>query len=574
MTVPAAPEPNREVSWHLRADQCVVAAIASLSGDNRLALVFCIMVTIGLPVASIVIPKAALPLLVIALVLYSMLAGRLLNYVKLSSRFGSAHATLTESGMVIASQDGDWHDAYEWIEVNSIRKRYGMLVLEASGRTAVVPLSAFGSLSEAEDAVTFATRRWQEACAMKHELELCPEKRFVPPDEPYVWSSVSLILALSSAMFGFRGLGLALFALLLFVCFFIWRRSINPSRIGWSAKTSENAKSKSEEPAIRAFAIAQAHLQGGQPEMALHAAMDLLEAKPHWSISHQQVAHSQLLLMSVDESVQSANKAILIDPRNVTAYLVRARIRSENHHYLEALSDCDRAINLDSTGCEGLAERAVVNAKMRRLDRAYDDGTAALVASNRLKYFPQRMVYAFAAQAFVCCELRAINDALENCRWAFSLRTSADDYLTRAYIRLIMMDPQLAESDLEEAMKFSRAKLHERAAESLRVRARLMKDQIESASSIAKRLFDERADANSFLVMGMVALWRGDPHQAVKWFSSAIQLNPYCAEAQHWRTQALQLLGLPEQSAPALETDDIVEYEPYMYLPKHLVRRP
>jgi tetratricopeptide (TPR) repeat protein len=146
-------------------------------------------------------------------------------------------------------------------------------------------------------------------------------------------------------------------------------------------------------------------------------------------------------------TLNDANQAIQLDPKNVFAYINRAGARGNLGDHQGALNDANRAIQLDPKNVFAYVNRAVARAILGDFQGALDD-------ANQAVQLDQKNIFAYAIRADVHTFLGNFQKALTDANQTIRLNSNVSaGYMVRGNAYLFLGDLQAALQDFNKGIK-------------------------------------------------------------------------------------------------------------------------
>jgi tetratricopeptide (TPR) repeat protein len=283
-----------------------------------------------------------------------------------------------------------------------------------------------------------------------------------------------------------------------------------------------------------------AHEGMGETDKALEDFTAAIKAAPERPLAY--LERGVLLatrMRSFERAIADLNRTLELDPRNVTALIVRGTVQGELAQFGRAIADFDSAIRLAPRNSEAFQKRALARSRLGQDKEALDDYAAAL------RINPQN-AYALTGRAGLEASRGQFALAIADLDAAIKINPGdAAAFYNRGYGRFAMGDYDRATEDYGLAIALD-PRMSRAYANRCLVRAIVGRDLVralddcDTALKLAPLNLDIRA------TRGFVFLKLGDPQLALNEYNAVLERDPNRALALYGR--GLALIGIGKKS--------------------------
>lgn len=282
-----------------------------------------------------------------------------------------------------------------------------------------------------------------------------------------------------------------------------------------------------------------------------------LSVEPNCADAYVGIGEAQLRLGKRDEAIKTLNKAIVLDPQNLNAYMCRARTYRKEEDYQNVLDDTTTIINLKPN-----AEAYLLRAKAKfylssfEVNEFENEGFNDIEKAIKLN---PNLASAYNAKAVFLASRKRVKEAIAALNKAIELNPKDSDYYkhrSSAYFHLKQYDKSL--KDIDKVIE-----MNPRSGEPLALKAGLYAQtgRLEEAFDFYSKAL--RADPDKFRYhyqRAEISLKLKNYQNAVEDYSKIIAANPLDDEALRRRGDAYVLTGNYDK---ALEDyDDAIKLYP------------
>ncbi|MEM4307900.1 MAG: tetratricopeptide repeat protein [Thermoplasmata archaeon] len=292
-------------------------------------------------------------------------------------------------------------------------------------------------------------------------------------------------------------------------------------------------------------------------------------------------ASCEYAIHDFQEALETINKAISLDSKNVDAWLLRAAILAELEQTEDAFSTLKECMKINPDRPEIYLATAKLAVKHNRLKTAeeflkeavernsdhveawelladvefqlekYD---AAIYAAERAISIPESrehrwyLVYLLGSSYFEKKEFIDARRYFESC-------IEENPGFAEAYVKLgfTLIETGKREEGLQLLEKAMEMKPDDWHVQYLVAKGKFEIGEVEEASQILDKLLEKTADSAALLLMGRILVLKGDLEEAILMFEKAIDKNPANFEAWYYKGRTLFEKKEIEKASAALE---------------------
>jgi len=360
-------------------------------------------------------------------------------------------------------------------------------------------------------------------------------------------------------------------ALLVYYAFWYWQYSLLlQANIALRKETFDTAidlalQSIAKHPKqVESYVTASAaYIFSGKANLALPILNEALTLRPEHALALNNRAAAYVAIFDAESAIKDATQCIALAPKLANPHLVRANAYLLLSKYELALDDCNTAINLSPTMSEAYVQRALAYIGMNRLTEAMKDCNG-VIASAVHKPSARELAHALVCKAIVHSRLLQFDAAIQDSTHSLDLQPVRNTaILLRAYSYGCTGEFAKAMKDLHTFEAREETDLITALTYATKAQIYLMQNELELASQSNQFALKIEPKHHQILtVQGQILAFSGNLDEAKKVLDSAIEIDPFNAEAFWFRHQVLLKLGQAEDAAKDKAVAEGFGYKP------------